>query len=355
MNIDIQPQLKALSDRIVQLKEQIETEEATKTAFILPFIQLLGFDIFNPTEVVPEFTADIGLKKGEKVDFALFLEGEPILIIECKHWKADLNLHNSQLIRYFHVSKARFSLLTNGITYRFYTDLEKSNVMDERPFFEFDITQLKESHLQELLKFHKSHFDISKIVNNASSLKYMREIKQLFKAELMETTTDFARLFATKIYTGRLTENVMNQFRELVQKAINQTISESVNHRLQNALEKEAEKQEEKLPEPEEESKIITTEEELAGFRIIIAMLNRKIDITRIAYRDTQSYFGILLDNNNRKPICRLHFNGKQKYIGLINQDKSESKKPINSLNELYNFEEEILTALTFYTNKVEK
>ncbi|MGB6151650.1 MAG: type I restriction endonuclease, partial [Pricia sp.] len=218
--MELHNQLKGLADKVEQLKDQIGTEESTKHAFTLPFINILGYDAFNPIEVVPEFTADLGLKKGEKVDYAIFQNGAPILIVECKHWKQDLNVHNSsQLFRYFHVTKTRFALLTNGIIYRFYTDLEETNKMDEKPFLEFDITNLKESTVKEIEKFHKSKFDVSKIVDNASNLKYTREIKNLIDQELQSPSQDFVRLFANRAYSGRLTSNVLEEFTEIVNKA----------------------------------------------------------------------------------------------------------------------------------------
>ncbi|NOQ75740.1 MAG: restriction endonuclease [Crocinitomix sp.] len=347
--MEIQAQIKTLAERIIALKDQISTEEATKTAFILPFINLLGYDIFNPTEVIPEFTADIGLKKGEKVDYAVFQNGNPILIIECKHCHENLDAHNSQLIRYFHVSKSRFALLTNGIEYRFFTDLEKSNIMDNKPFLEFDMTNLRDSQINELAKFHKNNFDVDKIVNNASSLKYGREIKRIFNLELAETTDEFTRFFASRVYNGRLTEKVMSEFKEIVHKSINQMISERVNDRLKSALHTEAEQQEEENPEPLEESKIITTEEELDGFRIIVAILRRKLALERIVYRDTQSYFGVLLDDNNRKPLCRLHLNSTKKYIGLFNEDKHETRILIDSVNNIYEHEKALLNTAGYY------
>lgn len=347
--MEIQAQLKALSEKIDVLKDQIQTEEATKTAFTLPFINLLGYDIFNPTEVVPEFTADIGLKKGEKVDYAIFQNGSPILIIECKHWREDLNVHNSQLYRYFNVTKARFALLTNGIEYRFYTDLDETNKMDEKPFLEFDITQLKDQIVTEIIKFHKSNFDVDKIFNNASSLKYTKEIKKIFNQELNEPSDEFVRLFASKVYVGKLTEKIKIQFKDLVQKAITQQISEKVNDRLQNALNKEEEKQIQEEVVIEEESKIVTTDEELEAYRIIVAILRRRIVKNRISQRDTQSYFGVLLDDNNRKPICRLHFNGSNKYIGIFDKDKKETRHPIEAIDDIYNFEDQLLETIGFY------
>ncbi|WP_350293162.1 type I restriction endonuclease [uncultured Croceitalea sp.] len=347
--MELHNQLKTLSEKINQLKEKIDTEESTKHAFVLPFITILGYDTFNPTEVVPEFTADLGLKKGEKVDYAIFQNEQPILIIECKNWKENLNAHNSQLFRYFHTTKTRFALLTNGIEYRFFTDLEEANKMDEKPFLEFNINGLKENTIQEISKFHKSNFDIDKIVDNASSLKYTKEIKKVISEELQNPSSGFVRHFANKVYTGRLTEKVMGEFTDLVSKAFTQTISEKVNDRLNAALNKEAEKQQEEIEIPQETSKIETIEEELEGYRIVVAILRRKLDINRIVHRDTQSYFGILLDGNNRKPLCRLYLNSSNKYLALIDENKREVKKPLECIDNIYQFEKELLNTVTYY------
>ncbi|MGX1024827.1 type I restriction endonuclease [Psychroflexus sp. MBR-150] len=350
--MELYNQLKRLAEKIEQLKDKIETEESTKHAFTLPFINILGYDTFNPTEVVPEFTADLGLKKGEKVDYAIFQNENPILIVECKHWKQNLDVHNSQLFRYFHVTKTRFALLTNGIKYRFYTDLEENNKMDEKPFLEFDITKIKESTAKEVEKFHKSKFDVSLIVDNASNLKYTSEIKTLIDNELLEPSPEFVKLFARKTYSGKLTSRVMEEFTEFVNKAFNQIISEKVNDRLNSALNKEQEKQQEEEVEEEPISKIVTTDEELEGYQIIVAILRRKVNKERIVHRDTQSYFGVLLDDNNRKPICRLHLNGGVKYISLFDQDKNESKEKIESVDDIYKFEEQLLKTVEFYDNE---
>ncbi|SDM20716.1 type I restriction endonuclease [Kriegella aquimaris] len=347
--MEIQNQLKALAEKIEQLKDKIDTEESTKHAFVLPFINLLGYDTFNPLEVVPEFTADLGLKKGEKVDYAIFQNGQPIVIIECKNWKEKLNAHNSQLFRYFHTTKTRFALLTNGIEYRFYTDLEAANKMDEKPFLEFNITELKESAVHEIGKFHKSNFDVEKIVDNASSLKYTKEIKKLIAEELLAPSYHFVKLFAGKVHSGRLTEKVMAEFTDLVSKAFLQTISEKVNDRLNAALNKESEKQQEEVQEPEAVSKIITTEEELEGYRVIVAILRRKLAVERIVHRDTQSYFGILLDDNNRKPLCRLYLGSSTKYLALMDENKLEIRKPLQTVDDIYQYETELLNTVDYY------
>ena len=222
--------------------------------------------------------------------------------------------------------------------------------MDEKPFLEFDITTVKENMVNEIAKFHKSNFDVDSIVDNASSLKYTREIKRLISEELIIPSHDFVRLFANKAYSGRLTERVMEEFKELVQKAFNQTISEKVNDRLNAAINKEAEKQQEDNVETQEpESKIITTEEEMEGFRIVVAILRRKLPVSRIIHRDTQSYFGILLDDNNRKPLCRLHLNGGNKYLGVFDDKKNETREPIQSIEDIYKFEDALLKTVDNY------
>ena len=140
--MDFKDIIKQISERVERLKDSLPTEEATKNALIMPFINALGYDVFNPNEVLPEMTCDIGTKKGEKIDYAILENGEPIILIECKHWKQNLSLHDNQLLRYFNVSKAKFGVLTNGIIYKFYSDLEEPNKMDEKPFLEIDMYDL---------------------------------------------------------------------------------------------------------------------------------------------------------------------------------------------------------------------
>ncbi len=350
--MEIFNQLKALADKVEKLKDQIDTEESTKHAFVLPFIHILGYDTFNPTEVLPEFTADLGMKKGEKVDYAIFQNGNPILIIECKHWKNDLNVHNSsQLFRYFHTTKTRFALLTNGITFKFYTDLESTNKMDEKPFLEFNLTKLKESTAREVEKFHKSKFNVETIIDSASSLKYVKEIKKVIDAEIHNPSVDFVKYFANQVYSGRMTSSVVSEFTEMVKRAFNQFISDKVSDRLSFALSKEEEIQEVEKLETEivSDPDIITTDEELEGYNIVLAIARRVTDKSRIVHRDTKSYFGVLFDDNNRKPICRLHLNGGVKYMSLFDENKTTTRVDIDSVDDIYKYEKQILDTVKRY------
>ncbi len=349
-NMEFQNKVKILAERVNNLKENIQTEEATKNAFIMPFIQLLGYDVFNPLEVIPEFTADIGIKKGEKVDYAILQENNPIILIECKHWKENLDIHSSQLHRYFHATKARFGLLTNGIKYRFYTDLEEKNMMDKEPFLEIDIENLKESAVIELTKFQKASFDVDKIIDSASGLKYSTAIKDILMHELAEPSEEFVKFFAKQIYSGKIiTKKVLEQFTEIVKKANNQAFKDIVNDRLKSALHKEEQTIVQEQEESQEEIKIITTEEETEAYHIIRSIIRTTIDANRIIARDTQSYFGILLDDNNRKPLCRLHLNSSKKYIGLFDQNKKEERIAINNIDEIYQYSDRLIATALMY------
>jgi hypothetical protein len=346
--MDFKDQIKQLGERVTRLKDQIQTEEATKNAFIMPFIQALGYDIFNPLEVVPEFTADLGIKKGEKVDYAIMKDGQPIILIECKWWGENLDVHNSQLFRYFHTTKSKFGLLTNGIQFRFYTDLMEVNKMDEKPFLEFDFTNMKDQLVSELKKFHKSYFDLSSIVNSASELKHSNEIKNIMTNELNEPSPNFVKFFVRQVYAGQATEKVMIQFTEIVKKSLNQLISDMISDRLKAALEKEIVKDADqsalvKEQTKEDEIKIETTEEELEGFFVVKSILRTKVDSKRICYRDFQNFFSVLLDNTIQQTICRLWFNGEKKYIGFMDENKKETKFEISKLDDIYNYSEQLI------------
>jgi hypothetical protein len=352
--MDLKDQLKQIGDRVVKLKEQIQTEEATKNAFIMPFLQALGYDVFNPLEVVPEFVADIGIKKGEKIDYAIFKDGKPTILVECKDWRQNLNLHDGQLLRYFHVSNAKFGLLTNGINYRFYSDLVVPNKMDEKPFLEFNITEIKDNQIEELKKFHKIYFDADSIVNTASELKYTNELKHLLQQELANPSADFVKHFAKQVYPSVVTAKVLEQFTILTKKSIQQHISDLISERLKTALTKEDEtskiaENKESSETTEDESKIVTTAEEMEAFLIVKTILRQQITSTRIVYRDAQSYFAILLDDNNRKTICRLYLNGNKKYIGTFDENKKEIKTEILSLDDIFQHSKTLLNTVEQY------
>lgn len=354
--MDFKDYCKQFAERVANMKEQIQTEEATKNAFIMPFIQMLGYDVFNPMEVIPEMDCDLVKKKGEKIDYAIVKDGEPIMLIECKHWKQDLSLHDTQLQRYYVASKARFGLLTNGIKYRFYTDLEKANIMDTKPFLEVDLENIKESQFEELKKFHKSYFDVDNILSSASELKYMSELKALIKSEFASPSPELVRLFTKKVYDGVVNQKVLDQFTELVKRSLASHVNDVMSERLNVAIKSTEEvatptpveeHQEEEVKEPV--SKIVTTAEELEAFYIIKSILRNVIASDRITYRDAQSYFAVFIDDNNRKPVCRLYFNKTANWIGIFDEEKKETKHRIESLDEIFDYKDDLNKAIHKY------
>lgn len=350
--MDFRDEIRQFGKRVDRLLPQIKTEEATKTSLIMPFLKILGYDVFDPFEVQPEFVADIGIKKGEKVDYAILKDGKPMILIECKHYADGLDPHNSQLFRYFHTTEAKFGLLTNGLEYRFYTDLVTPNKMDEKPFFEFVITDIKDSEIQELRKFHKSVFDLDNISTTASDLKYFNELRVLVTAEMQQPKEDFVRYFARQIYTGPVTAKVIDQFSPLVKRVFTQLINEQISERLKSALQKETEK-ESTGTESEEtdtsDSLIVTTQDEIDGFLIVKSILRQTIEVGRIHMRDNQSYCAVLLDDNNRKPVCRFYFTSNRLRIGLFDAEKKETRYELQSLDDLYGFSELLVAVVGYY------
>ncbi|WP_157351215.1 type I restriction endonuclease [Aliarcobacter butzleri] len=347
--MELVEKIKELSQRVISLKDNVLTEEATKHSFIMPFISALGYDIFNPTVVIPEFTADISKKKNEKVDYAIMYNNQPLILIEAKSHTENLDIHATQLERYFTVTECRFAILTNGIEYRFFTDLEKPNKMDTTPFFTFNILNIKDRDLKELEKFISSNLDIDKILASAENKKYVSAIKNIFKEEVKNPSEDFVRLFASRLTDKPLRQNIMDEFKAYVKTAFSEIVTDMAQDKinsLKSKLTVEIDGNNEETEKTEEDNGIITTEEEIQGFFIVKSILAEKIDLDRIAARDTKSYFGILLDDNSRKWIARLYFNTKQKYLSLHIEDKQEEKYPIEKLQDIYNFKDKLINVI---------
>jgi len=359
--MDFNERLNALSNKIKEQINSIVTEEATKNAFVMPFIHtVLGYDVFDPREVTPEFVCDVGTKKGEKIDYAIMKNNEVQILIECKKIGEPLNInHASQLFRYFHVTNARISILTNGQIYKFFTDLDAPNKMDEKPFLEVDLLEIDENIIPELNKLTKSSFDLESIINAAGELKYVSQIKKILNTQLNTPEDEFVKFFASRVYDGILTQKVRELFLTLTKKAASQYINDQVNERLKSAITGTTPLSVQSAPElnteessnvPEkDETDVVTTLEELEGFHIVKAITRAVLDAPRITHRDTKSYFGILVDDNNRKPLCRLHFNRTQKYIGLFDIEKNETRHPIETVDDIYSFADILKATAALY------
>lgn len=261
------------------LKKSIHTEESTKTSIVLPFFQLLGYDVFNPLEFLPEFTADTGTKKGEKVDYAILKNNEPIMIIEVKPINTTLSTkHINQLFRYFTVTKASFGILTNGIIYQFYSDLEETNKMDLTPFLEIDFLNLTQDKIKELSKFKKECFNIKGILSSASELKYTSLLKKAIADQFNDPSEQFVRALIKNIYSGVKTQSVIDKFKELTRSSIHEYINDLINEKLHDIITPE------ETPVAEKEYSFLPQELEALDY------IKQMLGVENILYKKTQIY-----------------------------------------------------------------
>ena len=343
--------------RVKHWESETPTEEATKTSLILPFIQMLGYDIFDPAEVVPEFTADIGIKRGEKVDYAIMQRGKPAILIECKKYGSNLAEDAvSQLVRYFGVTNAHFGILTDGISYRFFSDLDQPNVMDPKPFFEFNMLSCSDKAVEELKRFTKEEFNVDETLEAAAVLKYIEGMKQALVRQLSTPDEEFSRWLTKQVYSKLLTQVAKERFSHLVRQAFREFIDDRINATLKSALARDT-IIDEPTPEvvaPEDTAQPValeatTTEEEVQGYELVKAIVSDVVDLDRVFFRDTKSYSMVLLDNNNRKPILRLYFNSlSNKQIGLPGEGRDSYGR-----REIPAYSIESVEEITGYANQI--
>jgi predicted type IV restriction endonuclease len=343
--MDFKDELKQLGEKVCKLKETVQTEEATKMAFIVPFIKALGYDVSDPAEVVPEYTCDVGIKKGEKIDYTILKKGEPIILIECKHWKQKLNLHNGQLLRYFHVSKAKFAILTNGIEYLFYSDLVAPNKMDEKPFLEVNFGRLNDEAIENVKKFHKSYFDLDIVSTVARDLKYKRELKAAIKYEIENPSENLVRVLAKQVYTGTINQKWLDFFTDLVKCSFSQIINEKNEDLLELAKEHNGKividiQKEDNENEPE----LKLTEEETEGYKIVKAILSNYAD--RLYCINRSDYISIKLDG--KKTICRLWLKASTKHID-IPIDGKRNRVEIKNVSDINLYADNLLKMVVKY------
>lgn len=356
--MDFIDELQQFVKKISGFKDSITTEEATKTSVILPFFHLLGYDVFDPTEFVPEFVADVGIKKGEKVDYAILQDGKPIIIIEAKAMGRNLEKHDSQLFRYFSTTSAKFAILTNGIRYRFYTDLEEANLMDTLPFLDIDLLHLRDAQVEELKKFQKANFNVSRIFDSASVLKYAGKFKETLAEQFENPSDEFVRLFLQGVYDGRMTHAVVEKFRPILKTSMQEFISETMNDKIKSAL-STASTPAASIPpatppavpdvQPEPAAAPVPTEEELSAYDELRNLLQDDVALESITYKKTDSYFAILYQNNTRKWLCRLMLSDAQKLVLLPDTDKNVIRRQIANIYELASYRRYLTSVIARY------
>lgn len=335
--------------------QHVTNEQATKLALVFPFLQVLGYNTANPAEVMPEFTADVGTKQGEKVDIAIQVNNEPAILIEVKPYGTDLTLHNTQLFRYFTATNTKFGVLTDGLRYRFFSDLEEKNKMDSRPFFEVNLLDADDSHISEIKRFEKDSFDAQEAAAAAAELKYTRRILHELEQELENPSDEFLTYWLRKIGIARVTKARRTELRPVVKRALNQFIIQRVNSRLKSAMERvreEQEKQEDAAAAAENEiseEEALRKVKEQEAFQIVRAILRRVIPVERIHYRETQSYLTVTIDPNRLNDICRIYIGARRKAIEILSEPQKLQR--FESIDDLYEFEEPLLA----YARELEK
>lgn len=341
--------LAALVVTIRQRAEVVKTEEATKMSLIVPMLQTWGYDPFNPLEITPEYTADVGTKQKEKVDYAIMKDGEPIILIECKPAGACLDKHGSQLFRYFSVCPAKIGILTNGVEYRFFSDTEAENKMDLTPFLTVNLLNMKPGQDVQMSKFCREAFDMEELMPSIENLSKKRKIQEVIAESFDNPPDELMRYFIRQIHDGPISQKIMDRYSPMVREGIKTYFSEKVNAKLQSALNGEATNEECSCE--ENEDGIVTTEDEIAGFHIVQAIASEIIDPSRVVIRDNKSYLNILLDDTIRQQICRLYLNTSNWYISTYEQ-KEENKQPLQKLQDIYQHRDQILAAIRRYTEK---
>jgi hypothetical protein len=335
--------LAALTATIRQRVAVVKTEEATKMSLIVPMLQTWGYDPFNPLEVTPEYTADVGTKQKEKVDYAIMRDGEPIILVECKPAGMPLDKHGSQLFRYFSVCPAKIGILTNGVEYRFFSDTEHENKMDLVPFLTVNLLDLKPGQDAQLAKFCREEFDMEALMPSIELLALRRQIQDAIARAFDDPPEELVKYFVRQVYDGSMTGKVMERYTPLVKEGLRTYFNDRINARLQNAISEEA-------PEDAQVSEdgIETTEDEMNGLRIVQAIASELVDPSRLVPRDNKSYYNILLDDTIRQQVCRLYLNTSNWYIGTY-EEKQENRQPLEKLTDIYKHREQILAAIRRY------
>lgn len=298
-------------------------EEDTKIAVIQPFINnVLGYNTANLNEVKSEVNTDYG---SFKIDYAIFKDGAPIILIECKKCADILDKkYLNQLKTYYpgiKGAKSKFGILTNGIQYQFYTDIQDENILDSKPFFEFNLLNINDSDIKILSYFNKSE-DINNARQIAEELKKRKDLRNKIEELLEDPPKDFVKFMAKQVGVSFVGESVVKEYTSLIIDVIDEYISDKTNKNLN------------------------PTNIELEGYYIVKTLLKDIECSGKISFKKTDNSIIILYKDSNEKPICNLYLNDIIKYIGLFQKDV-EKKIVINEIDDIYKYSDKIIPKIT--------
>ena len=347
-------------------EQSLKTEEGTKQALVLPFVQALGYNVFNTDEVTPEYTADVGARQGWKVDYAIMRGPEdPIILIECKKESESLVPHQAQLGRYFPHVKARIGILTNGWVWQFFSDLDEPNKMDATPFLEIDIRVLKNRDFTELERFTKHSFDLDTIHSAATDMRQVSSVKEYLKQMYLQPDNDFVRCVALACNyprEGNLTQIKIAEFSEYVKRAFHGFVAEQINDAWQSVMERHNAVEGNDLPTDETDltggsagvetnrrgGSIITTAEEQEAYELVKAAISNVVTPERVTINDTVYYCGVILDGDSRKTVCRFRFGPRVKNLCLGDM-RNETLHRLDSITDISNYADQLRSAAERY------
>ena len=336
--------INALALRCKSHGKNLKNEEQTKMTLILPFIQMLGYDVFDPSEVVPEYDASLGVKKEDRVDYALMKDGKPIILIECKAYGTQLDAQKcSQLMRYFAGTPAHVGVLTDGNRYQLYSDLKEPNKMDDRPYIEFTLEDFKEIALPAIKKLTKDEFDVDVLQNEAKTLMYSKRIKDILTAEFKKPSLELVSWFVHKVDRElRNTRSVQDRFAPILDATMKSWLKDEINSRLESAKQPEQADQPDQLS-PQDYG-IVTTEMEIQVYLAVKAILAAVMPPEKVTLNDCKGFCNILYDGKQTKRIARMYSDGEQvTWFCTTDENNNEANgKKISGLDDIYQFTDEL-------------
>lgn len=352
-----QDELATHIDRIRNRIPHVQGEEATKQALVVPLLQVLGYDVFDPREVRPEYVADFAVKKAgqfEKIDYAICANGTPTIFIECKAIGAALEDHGGQVSRYFNATPSvRVAMITDGVKIRVFTDLQQPNIMDQNPWLSIDLLSIKPAEVDVLRRFRKADFSPGDISALAEEMVYYNALLTFMSSQLREPSEAFVRFVAGEIPAiGRVTAKVVERLAPILRKALQSAIVDHVARSFDRSAELEPEPQTAAKPQAATAAKpqhpasakpqadtaqgaaqttdqragIVTTAEELEAMKMITVWVREAIPNAPIGYRDSKTYFTIHQDNT-RKWFVRLGIEKKPMWVALRHVKPEDAKK----------------------------
>jgi hypothetical protein len=284
-----------------RLEEKCTNEAQTRMCLIEPLIEILGYSRFD--DMLSEINAGWG-QKNEKADLGLIIKGKkPEVIVECKKYGKKLtDKEAGQLNGYFgNTEGSKIGILTNGTEWRFYTHYEEKNKLHFNPFLTIDFTEIDDTKIELFAQFHKNNIDLKQIVEEAQDVFFLEGFTDALTEEFLNPSDDFIKALFARMAGKRLTDSVKDKLRGLIN-------SNSIQQSLPRLMEEEA----------KSGNVVITTGEELKIYHAVKTILInaiKKVDYSRISYRDQKNSFNILVDDNQRKLIAKITSNRDKHFI----------------------------------------